>query len=140
MSITGGCLCKAVRYELDGAPLTSRTCWCHICQKVGSSNGSVNTCFKREALRIDGPLGDYSYLADSGTQMHCRFCSACGIHVYITAHSRPHLVFIRANTLDDPELAKPLSNIWVSQAPRWAVFDEQLPKLDGQPAPVVAAP
>jgi len=137
MTVTGSCLCKAVRYEIDGAPLTSRTCWCRICQQIGSSNGTVNACFSRDALRISGPLSDYSYRADSGTIMHCRFCVACGVHVFITAESRPNLVFMRASTLDDPEMARPLSNIWVSQAPSWAVFDERLPKLEGQPAPIV---
>jgi len=45
-------------------------------------------------------------------------------------------VFVRAGTLDNPEIARPAATIWTSSAPSWAVFDERLPKFDGQPPPV----
>ena len=51
------------------------------------------------------------------------------------AEARPHLIFVRAGTLDDPEIGRPLASIWLSQAPSWACIDDQLPRFDGQPPP-----
>jgi hypothetical protein len=44
-------------------------------------------------------------------------------------------VFVRAGTLDDPELARPSISIWTAQAPSWACIDAAIPRVEGQPAP-----
>lgn len=135
MAVTGGCLCGAVRYEISAQPITSRVCWCRLCQRIGAGGGTVNVCFPRAATRIQGETHDYVSVADSGNVMHRRFCPACGVHLFSEAEARPHLIFVRAGTLGDPEIGKPVASIWVSQAPTWACIDQALPKLDGQPPP-----
>jgi hypothetical protein len=84
MSITGGCLCRAVRYSISAAPIVTPT---------------------------------------------------CGTHLFTGSAARPHLIFVRAGTLDDPELAKPAMTIWTTSAPSWACFDERIPKVERQPPP-----
>jgi hypothetical protein len=96
----------------------------------------VNVCFPTDALTIEGELRDYGLTAESGNRMHRHFCPQCGTQMLSAAESRPHLVFVRAGTLDDPEVAKPVATIWVSQAPSWACIDERLPKIEKQPPPV----
>jgi hypothetical protein len=135
MPISGGCLCGMVRYDLDTAPITSRVCWCRTCQALGAGGGTVNVCFPKSALRVSGELRDYVSVADSGNVMHRRFCPNCGVHLFSEAEARPLLVFVRAGSLDDREMARPSATIWVSEAPSWACFDPQLPKMDGQPPP-----
>jgi hypothetical protein len=44
-------------------------------------------------------------------------------------------VFVRAGTLDDPEIARPSLTIWTASAPSWACIDERLPKAERQPPP-----
>jgi hypothetical protein len=138
MDITGGCLCGAVRYRVTAAPLTARTCWCRLCQYLGAGGPTVNVCFPADAVTIEGALGDYRSVADSGNVMHRRFCPACGTQVTSAAESRPHLVFLRAGTLDDPEIAAPAMTIWTSAAPSWACIDDRLPSESRQPPPVAA--
>ena len=58
-----------------------------------------------DAVTIAGELRDYPSTADSGRRMHWRFCPTCGVHVFSQAEERPHLVVVRAGTLDDPEIA-----------------------------------
>jgi hypothetical protein len=135
MRITGGCLCKAVRYEIDAAPIVARCCWCRLCQYLGAGSGTVNVCFPTQAVRISGSLRDFSSVADSGNVMHRRFCPECGTAVFSEAEVRPHLIFVRAGTLDDPEVARPAATIWTSAAPSWACFDPGLPQIAGQPPP-----
>jgi hypothetical protein len=124
-----------VRYDIDAAPITSRACWCRLCQYIGAGSGTVNVCFPSAAASIHGVLGDYVSTADSGNVMHRRFCPSCGVHLFSTAEARPHLLFVRAGTLDDPEVGKPLASIWLSQAPSWACVDRQLPQFQQQPPP-----
>jgi len=38
--------------------------------------------------------------------MHRRFCARCGVHLFSEAEVRPHLIFVRAGTLDDPNIGK----------------------------------
>jgi hypothetical protein len=135
MNITGGCLCRAVRYRISAAPLLTRVCWCRLCQYLGSGNGTVNVCFPSGALSVDGELRDFRCVADSGNVMHRRFCPSCGTQVFSEAEARPHLVFVRAGTLDDREVARPAATIWTSQAPSWASIDPSLPCIEGQPPP-----
>ena len=134
--ITGGCLCKAVRYRMTAAPMATRVCWCRVCQYLGAGSGTVNVCFPTNAMTIEGETRDYRSLADSGNVMHRRFCPTCGTTLFSEAESRPHLIFVRAGTLDDPEIARPGATIWTSQAPSWACIDESLPKNERQPPPV----
>jgi len=133
--ICGGCACRAVRYRISAPPVITRICWCRFCQFVGAGSGTVNVCFPSNAVRIEGALSDYISVADSGNRMHRRFCPACGTPLFSEAESRPHLIFVRAGTLDDIELAKPAMTIWVSRAPSWACIHSDLPQLDGQPPP-----
>jgi hypothetical protein len=135
MAITGGCLCRAVRYSINAAPIVTRTCWCRVCQYIGAGSATVNVCFPSAAVAVSGELRDYSMTADSGNVMHRRFCPACGTHLFSASEARPHLVFVRAGTLDEPDLAKPAMTIWTASAPSWACFDERLPKVEGQPPP-----
>jgi hypothetical protein len=135
MPVRGSCLCGAVRYEIDANPITSRVCWCRTCQAFGAGSGTVNVCFPRNAIRIEGQPSDYVSTADSGNVMHRRFCPNCGVHLFSEAEARPHLIFVRAGSLEDPEIAAPSSSIWVSQAPSWACIDSRLPQISGQPPP-----
>ena len=99
MLITGGCLCRAVRFQASAAPIVTRVCWCRLCQYLGAGSGTVNACFPSEA------------------------------------ESRPHLIFVRAGTLDNPEVAQPAATIWTARAPTWACIDSRLPSLAGQAPP-----
>jgi hypothetical protein len=135
MDITGGCLCRQVRFSIGAAPIVTRACWCRVCQYIGAGSGTVNVCFPSAALTLSGELRDYSLVADSGNVMHRRFCPTCGTHLFSAAQARPHLIFVRAGALDDPEVARPTITIWTSAAPSWACFNEQLPKVERQPPP-----
>lgn len=141
MTITGGCLCGAVRYESTAPPVITRVCWCRLCQYLGAGSGTVNACFKTESFTIRGATSDYSGVADSGNVMHRRFCPKCGTPLFSTADARPHLIFVRAGTLDDPEVVRPAMTIWTGEAPSWACIAADLPRVERQPPPPpVSAP
>ncbi|HEY1492387.1 MAG TPA: GFA family protein [Steroidobacteraceae bacterium] len=135
MPLTGGCLCKAVRYRIEAEPLVIRECWCRVCQYLGAGSSAVNACFLTAQVQVTGALTQYQSRADSGTLMHRSFCPACGTPVFSAAASRAHLLFVRVGTLDDPDAARPGVAIWTASAPRWACIDPKLPHEPGQPPP-----
>jgi len=135
MTITGGCICRAIRWESYAAQVVTRVCWCRDCQYLGAGSGTVNACFLTEAFKVTGKTSDYQSNSSSGNRMHRRFCPACGTPLFSEAEPRPHLIFVRVGTFDDPNLADPAITIWTSSAPRWACIDAALPKLERQPPP-----
>ena len=135
MTIKGGCLCGTVRWESSEPPIVTRVCWCRDCQYLGAGSGTVNACFHTATFTVTGKMTDYQSVADSGNKMHRRFCPACGTSLFSEAEVRPHLIFVRAGTCDDPDLVQPAMTIWSSSAPRWACFHEDLPRVEKQPPP-----
>ena len=136
MEITGGCLCRKVRFRITAAPMAMRLCWCRDCQYFAAGNATVNVVFPSNALAVEGELKDYRSVADSGNVMHRHFCPNCGTPVFSAAESRPHLVIVRNGALDDTGLTRPGATIWTDSAPEWAWIDESLPQFAGQPPPV----
>ena len=78
-----------------------------ILKKLGAGGATMNAAFPSSALKVTGELRDYPSTADSGNKMHRKFCPTCGTHLFSEAEARPHLVFVRVGTLDNPEIAKP---------------------------------
>src|SRR5450755_3611653 len=101
MLITGGCLCRAIRYEIAAAPIVTRVCWCRLCQFIGAGSGTVNTCFPSAALTLHGEPRSYRGGADSGIFLFRRFCPPSGTPLSSAAEPPPLLFFVRAGTLDD---------------------------------------
>lgn len=135
MAITGGCLCGAVRYSIDAQPIMARVCWCRVCQYIGAGTGTANVMFPSATLKVEGEVTIYTRTAESGNVMHRRFCPKCGTPVFTTGERRPDIVGVRGGSLDDSEIAKPQSTIWVNEAPSWACIADDLPKFEGQPPP-----
>jgi hypothetical protein len=52
MTITGGCLCGAVRYAIEAESIVTRTSWCTDCQKFAAGSTAVNVIFPSEAVKI----------------------------------------------------------------------------------------
>lgn len=136
MTTSGGCLCKAIRFSVADSPLAARACWCRLCQYLSGGNGMVSVCFRSDSFSVQGNVSWYESVADSGNGMQRGFCPKCGTPLFSKAESRPHLIFIRAGALDDPNLLGPQMTIWTDAAPDWACFNPALPKVAGQPPPV----
>lgn len=131
--ITGGCLCGAVRFRTERAPLAARACWCRVCQRLACGDASVNIIVPTEGMEITGALTAYESIADSGNRMRRRFCPACGTHLFSESAASPERMVVRVGALDDSERGAPTSIIWRASAPSWAWCDPDLPSIDGQP-------
>jgi hypothetical protein len=135
MSMSGGCLCGAVRYEVSGEPVTMRVCWCKDCQRLAAGNGAANILFHRDAIKVTGTPATFSKQAESGNVIDRKFCANCGTQMFGETAARPNFVVVRAGTLDDPSIFKPVAYIWTISAPSWVCMDEAIPKFEKQAPP-----
>ena len=136
MSHGAGCLCGAVRFTIDAEPMAARTCWCRLCQYLGGGTATANVCFPADRVRWTGEIRYHDAVADSGNMLRRGFCPTCGTPLTSAALARPHLIFLRIGTLDDPDLMGPQMTIWTSQAPSWACISAEIPSVEAQPPPV----
>jgi hypothetical protein len=116
--------------------MAARMCWCRLCQYLGGGTATVNVCFPSDTVTTTGEVSWHESVADSGTRMRRGFCPACGTPLFSAAESRPHLIFIRAGALDDPNLRAAEAVIWTSAAPAWARHDADVPQYPAQIPPV----
>ena len=139
-TLTGGCLCGAIRYT-GSVPITElRACHCRDCQKASGAGGSVNAVIPRSALDItQGNPKRYAVTADSGRTLYRYFCGDCGSPIYGQRATSPETAVLRIGTLDNPPGdMKITANIWTRSARPWAYIDPASVQHPGQPDPPVA--
>ena len=129
----GGCLCGAVRYESKVEPVMAGHCQCADCRKSSGSGHCSHLAIPRDAVAVTGAVTTYNRPADSGNIVSRAFCPACGAPVYSLNTAIPHLVFIRASSLDDLEVFKPQMIVYASRAASWDYIDPKLPSFETMP-------
>ena len=138
-TLTGGCLCGAIRYAVSVAITELRACHCSDCQKASGAGGSVNAVIPRSALDItQGTPKHFATTADSGRTLHRYFCGDCGSPIYGQRPTTPETAVLRVGTLDNPGDMKITTNIWTRSARPWAYIDPSSAQYPGQPDPPAA--
>jgi hypothetical protein len=127
----GGCLCGAVRYEVGGDMLFGGNCYCVDCRKTTSSH-SASMAVLEATVKITGAVSSYSSPGGSGNEVTRMFCATCGTGLF-SKGVRPGVMMVRAGTLDDVELYKPMASIYVSRAPTWDRPPTDLPAFPEMP-------
>jgi hypothetical protein len=99
VTISGGCHCRAVRYEAHVArEAEALDCNCSICAATGFRHlivphGDFRLLSGREALS--------AYRFGTGAAEHL-FCSICGVKSFYQPRSHPRAWSLNVNALDDP--------------------------------------
>lgn len=130
---TGGCLCGAVRYRSEKAPMIVAHCHCEDCRRSSGTGHCTHVVVPADAFSVTGEVKLYSRPADSGNIVNRGFCPNCGSAVYSTNDGMPDLTFPRASSLDDPEIATPMMVVYASRAPSWDPAAAGLPAFAEQP-------
>lgn len=131
----GGCLCGAVRYECSAEPVINGHCHCVDCRRSSGTGHCSHMGVPEAAVKIDGETALYEAPADSGNIVGRRFCPTCGAAVYSVNSGMAGLVFLRASSLDDPELFKPQVIVYTRSRPSWDKIDPDLPSFETMPPP-----
>ena len=130
----GGCLCGAVRYQLNARPLGLNACHCDDCKKLTGATNLLMVLAARDGFaHAGGKVERYRKRADSGREIDIVRCQTCGIRLWHEPLAAPNLIFIAAGTLDDPRWVVPTSHIWIEKASPNVIMEGDALKVRGQP-------
>ncbi|MEO6564552.1 MAG: GFA family protein [Casimicrobiaceae bacterium] len=123
-TITGSCLCGAIRYTSSAEPALTAFCHCRDCQKAGGGGYSVNVAVPSASLKTVGNPQTYDTVGSSGLAVARRFCAKCGSALFTEATAFAGLTFVKGSSLDDPSWIEPTLHIWCDSAQPW----DKIPK------------
>jgi hypothetical protein len=112
---SGGCLCGAVRYRVDGALRDVLICHCEECRRW-HGHVSASAAARREELVLVEQRG-LRWIDSPRSDARARrgFCAECGSSLFWDAPGRP-TISIAAGTLDGPTGVNVVAHWYVSQA------------------------
>lgn len=127
----GHCLCGAIRYELNGAPLHVALCHCSDCRRSAGAPCVSWAMFQEASLTVTA--GQPKTINSSGTAMRS-FCPDCGTGLfYRNAVNLPGIVDVQTATLDDPDALAPTLQIQVAERLGWMAHMQELPVFERFP-------
>jgi hypothetical protein len=132
----GGCLCGAVRYRVDGPPLSNSTCHCISCRRASGAPSVAYFKVQRACFALlQGEVREYRSSAD----VLRGFCARCGTTLTYVHEQDPREIQVTTATLDDPDAWPPTHEVWLAQKILWAPTDTRLPRFGfGEPEPATA--
>ena len=126
-TLTGGCLCRAIRYEVTPpTPLTNVVaCHCANCRRISGAGSSHNTIIPTNALKFTAgtPKRYEDKGAATGNLLYRFFCGNCGSSIYSQRSKTPEMSVLKVGTLDDASGMKLAMNIWTEAALPWMHVD-----------------
>ena len=116
--LEGGCLCGAVRFHVNQAPIRTFVCHCTFCQRMTGSAFYANSVFPVEAVEFNaGEVRKYEHTSDeSGKKVYVEFCPVCGTTIGLTYERWPDFRAVSRGCYDNPNAVDITSNIWIHSA------------------------
>ncbi|WP_295643852.1 GFA family protein [uncultured Methylibium sp.] len=128
--LTGGCLCGAVRYRIDGEPGPIVLCHCSLCRKAQGGAFAVNAPVRAADFHLLAGAEVLTAYASSPGKWRS-FCARCGSPIHSRRDDRPEVLRLRIGTLDTPIAGRPAAHIHVASKAGWWTIDDDLPQHAG---------
>ena len=130
---SGKCLCGNVTYKCHAEPTVIFNCHCEDCRRATGSVFGTNFFVPEDELEIFGEVSSYSHTADSGSAMTKRFCPNCGSLLFGNNSTKSNVVSIRAGTVDQLDLIKPVVNVFMDSKVSSTSIDINLKQASRMP-------
>lgn len=129
-SLTGGCLCGAVRYRIAGPVRDVTHCHCSMCRRA--SGAAMVTWLSVAAKDLAWTKGAprtfrSSAIAERG------FCADCGTPLTFRYLAQPDDIGLTVASLDDPNAVEPSAHTWAGTRLSWLKLDDGLPSYTSEP-------
>jgi hypothetical protein len=130
-ALTGGCLCGAVRFELDRVPQSASYCHCTRCQRRTGGAWSAQARLQDCGLRfLSGEDEVRWWQPPDGFAKG--FCPTCGAHLFSRPPGEVRPGSVRLGALDGDHGIRPSERIHVGSAASWEpIPDDGLPRFEG---------
>lgn len=129
MKLTGGCMCGAVRYELNSEPFDCGWCHCRTCQLNSGAPAMVFASVPYDDFVWTQGAGKVKSVQSSGFGRRA-FCADCGTPLLMTVDHQPRTVDFSVSTLDRPESVAPRFHIFWRSRIGWFEPGDELPRHD----------
>jgi hypothetical protein len=132
-SLSGSCLCGAVRYTATGEALRFYHCHCKRCRKASGTGHASNLFLTGKLNWESGENLIKFYKLPEAERFSNTFCGDCGGRLPLFVESLD-MVFIPAGSLDvEPDFA-PQARIFTGSRAAWSCDESGLPEFSEYPA------
>ncbi len=122
-TLTGGCLCGGVRYEVE-EPLTALgDCHCIDCRRSSGAPYVTWGTVPRSQRRIQGATRRVHHAGRVRV-----FAACCGTHLFFEEDEESDTIDVTIATLDDPVPHAPAKAIWLEDHLPWVPLNPAVPK------------
>lgn len=126
---SGGCLCGAFQFEVEG-PLTNvRLCHCDLCRKANGTAFSANCKVPRKRFRVTKDEGSLRRYESSAGAWRV-FCGTCGSPAYADVAADKEHIRIRLGTLEREAQAEIAAHVWIGSKAEWDAITFELPRYE----------
>jgi hypothetical protein len=126
-AIEGHCLCGAVRYRIDAAPLAMYHCHCAQCRHASGASFATNLLVRTESFSVTaGAQALASFESSPGKQRY--FCLRCGSPIFSAAEATPQIRSVRGGTVAGDPGVRPTAHIHVASKSAWFEITDGLPE------------
>ena len=133
--LTGGCLCGAVRYRVEGTPQYAMLCHCRDCQRSSGSGHVPVMGMPRSSFQVSGATTSYTARGSSGLASVRHFCPVCGSLLFGMPAAAPESVSIYVGSLDDPSVFRPDTALFTRYRHEWDKGAAALAQYETMPTP-----
>ena len=131
MRLAGGCHCGAVRYQVEGEPLTHSLCHCSDCRRHAGAPMVGWMMFREDAITVTKGAPKVYESSEHGRR---HFCPDCGTGLFYTnTKVLAGITDIQSATLDDPNAIPPRVQVQVAERIGWMARAHELPTFDRFP-------
>jgi hypothetical protein len=123
-SLTGGCLCGAVRYRCEPPARSATFCHCTSCRRAAGAHAVA--WFTVPASRLVFTQGQPA-IYRSSAPVRRGFCARCGTQLTYQHDSSADEIDVTIGSLDEPDRVAPATHIWMEDAARWDRPNDGLP-------------
>ena len=132
----GRCLCGAITFAYEGAPLWVAHCHCESCRRQTASPVTTFVGVADKGFRwTEGAPAIF----ESSPGVRRSFCTRCGTPLAYEADRFPGEVHLYVATLDDPNAVEPSGHVHTAEQIAWFEVHDALPRFarsgskDGKP-------
>ncbi len=128
--LRGGCLCGAIRYEIDGALGAMTHCHCAMCRKAHGAAFATYASVLLRDFRFDRGE-DQRERYRSSPEVDRAFCKRCGSNLLFLYRPDPERVEVAVGTLDGDPGRRPEAHIFTASKAPWFELRDDLPQHSG---------
>jgi len=139
-TVTGHCLCGAVKFEIDYPAFWA---WHDHTRASRLAHGAVYATYVgvwRKRFRVTAGADEIARYEDSGTRSARSFCRRCGTPLIYERVRSHHMINIPRALFATRIGRQPIYHIGIDEAQDWAYGGERLLPLKGYPGVVWARP